>query len=270
MKKLIYLFSVLLVLQIAFFSCNEKEFLTPAYKDKIVDINFLTDPNHAGPAVIAIYDVLGFQGLFTWDRMIMGSSSSDETVEDHGDPEWADLINIDKFLWTPENNHIWEHWEANYTGIARANLVIEKVPALEGLNATLAVRYVAEAKALRALFYYNLVTAHGDVPLTLEPLSFEQAKNLTRTPESEVWDQIITDLKDARDVLPDTYPESDLGRVTKGFANAMLSRGYLWTKEYDKAEAAALAVINSPANYDLEPFMPIYSMAFPITALNPY
>jgi hypothetical protein len=82
---------------------------------------------------------------------------------------------------------------------------------------------------------------------------------MVRTPEAEIWDQIVADLVDAADVLPDTYGTSDRGRATKGFANAMLSRVYLWTKQYDKAAQAAQAVISSPAGYELEA---VYSSVF--------
>ncbi len=251
MKKLyktIVVFALLVVLS----ACNEDEFLTVEYKNGITDQSFLTSPVHAEQAVTGIYDCLGFQGVFNWTRIILGSSAADDIVEDHGDPGWPDLINVDKYRWTPQNIHIWDHWTDNYVGIGRANQVITKVPELKGLEAGLANRYVAEAKALRALYYYNLVTVHGDVPLITVPVSYEQSKNLTRNPETEVWSQIIKDLVEAKDQLPDSYGAGELGRVTKGFANGMLSRVYLWTKEYEKAAAAALAVINSPAGYQLQ------------------
>ena len=236
------------------FSCNEDTFLEHEFVNSVVDDNFLTQPSHADEAVIGMYDVVGYQGLWKWDRIMLGSSAADEVAEDHNDPGWPHLVNIDNYRWFPENVRIWEHWVDNYIGIKMANAIIDKVPIIEDMEVNLSERYVAEAKCLRAMFYYNLVTAHGDVPLILEELSPAKAREITRTPETEVWAQIIKDLTEAEAILPDAYPsDTDAGRVTRGTANTMLSKVYLWQKDYDNAASAALEVINSPAGYDLEP-----------------
>jgi len=252
MKTRIY--SILIIFLVLAVACNEDEFFDKEYKNAIVDINFLTQPSHADQAVIGIYDALGYQGLWKWGRIILGSSTSDEVVEDHNDPGWVDLVNLDKFRWYPTNSHIWEHWSDNYSGILMANAVIEKVPGITAMDATLAKRYVAEAKTLRALFYYNLVTTHGDVPLYTVPLTAAQAKEITRQPESQVWQLIINDLNEAKNDLPDTYSNSqDKGRVNKATAQTLLSTVYLWKKDYAKSASEALDVINSPVKYTLEP-----------------
>lgn len=235
-------------------SCDES-FLDQDYKNALVDINFFTSPSHAEEAVIGIYDVLGFEGQQILTRPLLGSSTADDVVEEHGDFSrvGTGMIELDKYTWHSTSRYIMDHWYSSYKGITRANYVIQKVHGIEGLDKGLADRYVGEAKALRALFYYNLVTCFGDLPLLTEPITLEESKIMERTPESEIWALIISDLKDAASVLPDTYASSDdLGRTTKGFANAMLSRVYLWTKEYDKAVQAAQAVISSPAGYSLE------------------
>jgi hypothetical protein len=93
----------------------------------------------------------------------------------------------------------------------------------DGSAATVAIR-VAEAKALRAYYYYLLTETFGDVPLVL---SRTTVINLvfTRTPEKDVYTQIIQDLNDAVAALPATT--TDFGRVTKGFAQHLLSKVYL-------------------------------------------
>jgi hypothetical protein len=127
--------------------------------------------------------------------------------------------------------------------------VILNVPLIEGLSSDLSNRYVAEAKALRALFYYNLVTAFGDVPLITEALTADDLRVLTNDPASDTWAQIVLDLEEAKGDLPESYGDLDLGRVTSGFANAMLSKVDLWTGEYQKAINAA----NLVTGYALEP-----------------
>lgn len=123
--------------------------------------------------------------------------------------------------------------------------------------ATLPIR-VAEAKALRAYYYFLLAETFGDVPLVLTRTTGVTLV-YTRTPEKDVYTQIIQDLNDALAVLPATTP--DFGRVTKGFAQHLLSKVYL-TRGYksygsgnaDFQQAATLAetVINS-GTYSLKP-----------------
>ncbi len=250
--KYIDKFLLLIISILTVGACNQEEFLNAEYYGGIVDENFLTVPSHAGPAVAGVYDVLSYKGT-VWNRMNMGSSAADDIVEDHGDANWQNLINLDKYIWLPENGDIWKHWTSQYVGIQRANIVLNRLPSLDDINPDLKKRYLAEVKALRAYYYYNLVTAFGDVPLITTEIGYGDAINLERAPEADVWEQIITDLKEAGADLPDSYDANeDAGRVTRGMTNAMLSRVYLWQKDYSNAANAALAVINSPANYALE------------------
>lgn len=122
---------------------------------------------------------------------------------------------------------------------------------------TIPVR-VAEAKALRAYYYFLLAETFGDVPLVLTRTTGVTLV-FTRTPEQNVYTQIIQDLNDAITALPATTP--DFGRVTKGFAQTLLSKVYL-TRGYksygsgnaDFQQAATLAetVINA-GTYSLKP-----------------
>ncbi len=248
MNKIVLLFAV-----VFFASACSESFLDQEYKNALVDVNFFTSPSHADEAVTGIYDVLGFEGQYILARPVLGSSSADDLVEEHGDFSrvGTGMIEVDKYTWHSSSRYIMDHWFSSYKGITRANYVIQRVGSIPGLDPALANRYIAEAKALRALFFYNLVTCFGDIPLIKEPITLEESKVRERNPEAEVWKQIVQDLVEAAAVLPDEYGDTDLGRVTKGFANAMLSRVYLWTKEYDKAAQAAQAVISS-AKYKLE------------------
>ncbi|MFC4210252.1 RagB/SusD family nutrient uptake outer membrane protein [Pedobacter lithocola] len=127
----------------------------------------------------------------------------------------------------------------------------------DGSAATVNTR-VAEAKALRAFYYYYLAETFGDVPIVLNRTTGVTLA-YTRAPEKDVYDQVIKDLNEAIAVLPATTP--DFGRVTKGFAQHLLAKVYL-TRGYktygggnaDFTLAAALAetVIGS-GTYALKP-----------------
>ncbi|MEO7211766.1 RagB/SusD family nutrient uptake outer membrane protein [Mucilaginibacter sp.] len=109
---------------------------------------------------------------------------------------------------------------------------------------------VAEAKALRAWYYFLLTETFGDVPLvTTRTTSVTLA--YTRTPEKDIYAQVIQDLNDAISALPATTP--DFGRITKGFAQHLLAKVYLTRgyksyaapNDFQQAATVADAVISS-------------------------
>jgi hypothetical protein len=228
-------------------SCDE-EFLEQEYVNGLVEQNFFTNAEHAEKALTAVYDVLGFEGQYSLSRVTLGSASADDVSNLHGDQARVGLglIEVDSYNWHPSSRYINDHWYSCYKGVGRANQLLVNIGGIEDLSAGLSSQYSAEAKALRALFYYNLVTAYGTAPLILEPITLEESREITNSTEAELWAQIIKDFSEAAAVLPAVA--SQLGRVTSGFANAMLAKSYLWTKEYNKALVAA----NKVTGYTLE------------------
>nr|WKN34055.1 RagB/SusD family nutrient uptake outer membrane protein [Tunicatimonas sp. TK19036] len=136
-------------------------------------------------------------------------------------------------------------WRGGYQVINRANLVISQLESreIEGVDAELKNRLIGEARFLRALAYFHLVRLFGDVPLRLEPETQDFA--IGRSPESEVYDQIIEDLQFGEQNLPDVYPAAELGRATRWAASSILSKVYLTLSRWDEAAAKAKEVIES-------------------------
>jgi hypothetical protein len=139
-----------------------------------------------------------------------------------------------------------------YSAINVANNTIYWATKVEGGNATTIATRIGEAKALRAYYYYLLVETFGDMPLVLTP-STAVTLTYTRTPEKDVYVQIIQDLNDAVTALPATT--TDFGRVTKGFAQHLLSKVYLTrgyksygggTADFQLAATTAEAVMAGP------------------------
>lgn len=117
-------------------------------------------------------------------------------------------------------------WQAAFTGIQRSNVVIARIPAIT-MDEQLKKRYVAEAKFLRALHYFNLVRFFGGVPIvTTETTSLENVQ-VARSSREEVYDLIVADLKEAETVLPRSYPASEMGRATQGAVKGLLAKVYL-------------------------------------------
>lgn len=163
---------------------------------------------------------------------------------------WTDLSNFTKFTFTSYdfevNREIWQH---HYQAIFRANQVIARVPGI-AMDAVLRDQTVGEAKFIRALLYFNLVTLYGNVPLiTAPPLPTDRPA--TAAPAT-VWAQIEQDLTEARAVLPQSYGSPDLGRATWGAATALLGKAHLQQREWSAATAALQEVIGS-GRYNLMP-----------------
>jgi hypothetical protein len=136
--------------------------------------------------------------------------------------------------------------------VYRANQVIESVPAIS-MDETKKKQYVGEAKFLRALYYYNLVTIWGNIPLVLNPS--KPADKPSQAPENDVWTQIETDLADAIASLPESYTGEEIGRATKGAAYALLGRAHLQQRDYPQAATALSWLVTGPgaALYSLVP-----------------
>ncbi|MBE7175867.1 MAG: RagB/SusD family nutrient uptake outer membrane protein [Mucilaginibacter polytrichastri] len=166
---------------------------------------------------------------------------------------WLDLQNWQKFLIVNYNFDTGiMTWHDHYEGIFRANQVIANVPAIE-MDEALKARYIGEAKFIRALYYFNLTSLWGNVPLQLEP------SNTTDRPayatQQQVWEQIIKDLDEAIPGLPEEYGGVDKGRATKGAAYALLGKTYLQQKKYAEAKTAFEWLVEGAGKsyYDLVP-----------------
>jgi hypothetical protein len=137
-----------------------------------------------------------------------------------------------------------------YEGVFRANTVIKEVPLMEDIDAGLQSRLVGEAKFLRAFYYWHLTTLWSDVPLFTEPFEVPSDALVAKSTRAAIYEVMIQDLIDAEAVLPEVYGASDLGRATKGAAQALLGKVYLYDENYEQAEAWLGEVIDSDL-YDL-------------------
>lgn len=144
-----------------------------------------------------------------------------------------------------------DNWyTALFEGVKRANVVLEKVPAID-MEEALKNRCLAEASFLRALYYFDLVRAWGGVAIAL---TTETPIGLERNTAAEVYKLIEEDLLFAIEHLEEKSSQSpdDVGRATVGAAKSLLAKVFLFEKNFDRAGSYALEVINS-GEYDLEP-----------------
>lgn len=171
-------------------------------------------------AYATLYDIWGPEGLPSF----YGELLSDNVYSDNTAGLVADYEAFDTHIGMTTSNTLVEgYWETYYHSLFIINELIYKGSSLGDEIA----QYIAEAKFLRALYYFDMVRAWGDVPLILTPLSVSESYTVPRTPETEVYAQIIKDLEEAANVLPDKRNERFPGAATSDAANTLLAKVYL-------------------------------------------
>ena len=144
---------------------------------------------------------------------------------------------------TTTNAVMTDLWGGCYRMINRANLILQKAPAVTD-NTTLRDRLVGETKFLRAWAYFELVSMWGDVPMYTEPVVTPTGFK-GKEPAANIYALIISDLTEAVAKLPSSYTSSDNGRATKWAAYAMLGKVQMQKGDYNSAKTALLAIFNS-------------------------
>ena len=239
MKKLICL--ILIIVPVTLFnSC--KDFLVEKPVDRYVVSNVYTDESGAIASVTSVYNRL--YSLYERLMYLVFDLPVDDEKNGQGMPNQY-LQNLEYMRYTPNNTFVRNLWRDSYQAIFRANNALEQIPNIE-MDETLKTRLMNEAKFLRALFYFNLVRAFGDVPL---PLGTSIDETVTgRISKSEVYNQIISDLTDAK-ALPKSYTGSDVGRATSGAASVLLGYVYVTMENWSAAVTELGAVVNNESSY---------------------
>jgi hypothetical protein len=191
-------------------------------------------------ALIGAYDLL----QSTYLNVLLGEIASDNTLA--GGESATDVIGIqqvDDMVHGADNQQLRDVWGWMFAGVNRANYILEFQDKIDftGKN-----EIIAQAKFLRAYYYFELVKWFGDVPLVIDKrLLFGDQFSVDRTPKTEVYAQIEKDLIFAADNLP--YLQIETGRITKGAAQALLGKAYLYQNKFsDAATVLDDLIVNGP------------------------
>jgi hypothetical protein len=250
MKKIIYKLSFIAGLVLVLISC-EKDFLDkPVYGVLAADDYFKTE-EELQEGVFACYDVLQWAYAADWNSMyIVKSFPADEShAGGSTDGDQPPYQQLDDYSFTAENKPIEHSFKAMYFGIMRANAIINNAAS----DTPGKVKMIAEAKALRAFFYFELVSMWGGVPLRLTVPKASEFAMEKSTPE-QVYAQIQKDLDEAIPNLPkkSEYSVAMRFRMSKGTAQAIKGKAYLYEKKYAESAKAFDDLIKS-GEYDLAP-----------------
>lgn len=264
MKKIINI--IIISISLFLMSCGE-EFLTKNPLGLENDQTFYTSEDAALKSLTAAYDPLGWEKYYRMGMTVFGDIASDDSRAggDCSGTDFPAAQNIDRFTLNARNTSVLDIWNTIYKGIYYCNIVTYKVPSIEFETAenpkgyNYKERIIAEAKYMRAFYFFDLVKLFGGVPVFSEPLTPSEYTQPRATIE-EVYAQIEKDLKEAIPFLPEKnqYPDEDLGRATKGAAKSLLVKAYIFQGKTDKAsekwvsaKALAKEVINS-GQYSLD------------------
>ena len=224
------------------------ESLDYAPANQLSDSTFWKTEAQAKQAVVGLYNQMR-------NEMCFGGDFALEMCTDIADGTGYDSSISRGTAFNSDNGRVSSRWQHLYELIHRSNTVIRNVANME-IDQTVINQLSAEAKFLRAMAYFRLLTLWGGVPYYDE--TFEVDKdfaNATNPRESEdfIRSKVLADLNDAIAALPVAWDSSDYGRITKGAAVALRGKVYLYNKEWQNAiNDFEDVVYNKTANYGYE------------------
>lgn len=184
--------------------------------------------------------------MYAFNSMF-GATEQDEDISDHAIPD-AQGINA--------NTHVLNQYRLDYQIVARTNQILSTIDDVE-FDADAKNNIKGQALFLRAYAYYELARYFQSVPLHLTPVTTRDEAGRPLAPESEIYDQIISDIQVAISLLP-LRAEQELGRVTSGAARMLLADVFIRQNRWAEAETL-LKEIESSGQYQL---MPNYANVF--------
>lgn len=219
-------------------SCTESWLNPPAENQALVEDSTYLNAENAEKFVNACYNQMLQWNTTTFSWIGMSSITSDDADKgsDPGDLG-TDKDQMDNLTYSSTSLSVAEVWQGNFNGVSRCNQAIYNVPLFD-ISDALKDRLIAEAKFLRAYFYFNLVRCYGDVPLVDGkidpdvPADIEEAS--VRAPKDAIYDFIEQDLTEAMNVLPirNEYSDADIGRATKGAAMGLLAKVMMYRSKW--------------------------------------
>jgi hypothetical protein len=227
--------------------CDKFLSVNPPYTQDVE--NFFETKEDYERALTGAYDLLQGSFMSFWIGEIASDNSiaGGESVNDS-----QGLHQIDDMTHGGVNNELRNVLRWNYAGITRANYLLENKDKIDFQGKE---HIIAEARFLRAYYYFELVKFFGDIPLIIDKrIGIEEAMQVPRTPKAEVYAQIEEDFAYAASILNSVA--SQKGRATKGAALAFLGKAYLYQNKFAQAastfdEVIAMGMYSLIPDYNL-------------------
>lgn len=220
MKNIKY---ILVFLFVTGLTTSCEKFLDTEPSDSLSPEFYYANETQLNAALTGVYDVLGDQSLFANSIFTTINAASDLSFYRRNNIfTGSQVLNYDAF-----DGDIRDMWRSLYTGINRANLVLEN---LNKAQMDEAKRDVVKGQALflRGFYYFQLVSNWGDVPLILDGKVDINKTNIARTPAKEVYTQILKDMEAAEPLVKGIREYGHAGRITKSAVRGILARVNLY------------------------------------------
>ena len=216
-------FNILIAMVVCLNICGCSDFLEEDPKGKLTTDNFYNSESDARQAINGVYRRLS-------DSWVTGYNIKQIPNDLLKRASWDEASGLSNFTYGSENTYIAGMWQNHYAVIKDCNSVIDNVTAnKEKINNW--ERYVGQAHGIRAFLYFDLVRWFGDVPLVLTDTKSLDGLEVTRTPQKEVFRQIIEDFEYCISHTMDKGDTSkgyQYGRLTKDACHGFLAKVYLW------------------------------------------
>lgn len=172
---------------------------------------------------------------------------------------------LDEFTFESTNSLINELWTGYFGVVSASNNAIHQMPKFEEAlqnaeNKQYTRQCAGEARTIRAYAYFNLTRLYGRVPIIDTTMTAEELASQKQASTVELYNFIENDLKEAIDVLPESYSKNWDGRINKYTAIAIKAKVHMYQNEWDSV-ASLTDKIMASGYYDLLPdFREVFSI----------
>ncbi|WP_165747907.1 RagB/SusD family nutrient uptake outer membrane protein [Cellulophaga sp. Z1A5H] len=234
------LYLSLFVMAVVIYGCRKNEILDTENPNAVTPDSFWNTEEDAVKGIVGAYSP--FTHIWYYSRFeIFLSDYRDDVVNAFGTSERTAAGSFNGV--STSNGAFWV-WSTMFQGITRANEVLANVPEIE-MNGDTKNNILGEAYFIRAFNYFNLLNNWKNVPLITDPISeLENPKSLLQEDPAKVWAQIESDLMNAEELLPDSWPTQYIGRVTAGAAIGLLGKVYLYQGKDSEAKTEFLKIMD--------------------------
>jgi hypothetical protein len=209
--------------------------------------DFFTSDANAQLAVNEAYKYLAFNSGATNAIWVLGDLASDDAIKGGSSVgDQADFQAVNQFNILPTNSAVEAVWGNYYNGVFACNVVTDGLTGNSKVSATMQQQGIAQARFLRAYYYFILTLCYGNIPLHLSVQTATEAQTPALAQDT-IFTQIENDCIAAAAVLPTGVLATQLGQATKGAALALLAKTYLFhsdlTDHYTLAAQTAQQVV---------------------------
>ena len=215
---------------LALSACHD-ELLNPVPESVLTTVNAFNTANDIDLAVLGVYS--RYQDRLQTDYELMEMPSDNMYAFYFATAPGIEEITVLQV--NPENAKLNSFWKTTYNAIFRANSVLGNIENPGDYAAGEKDQYIGEAKFMRALLYFDLVRIFGGVPAVTTVVTNEQAREIPRATEEEIYQLIIADLKDAISKLP-LPADIAYGRASQAAAVALLAKVYVYQENWSEAK----------------------------------